>query len=128
MKQRMAKFRFRQFKVYGDIRLLRKQMKEMTKIQFPKEELFSLTKQMWRAMDSIVLNIAEGSDRGTDKDFAHFLNTANTSLNEVVACLDLAMDDKYITENQLNEYIKKLSNVSDQLNALRKKILENPTK
>ena len=75
----MKKFRFRQFKELSG--------------KFPLEEKFSLTNQLWKALDSIILNIAEGADRGTDKDFAHFLNNAHTSLNEVVACIDLALDD-----------------------------------
>ncbi len=70
----MKKFRFRQFQVYKDALLFQKELKELSKRKFPKEEQFCLTSQLCRALDSIILNIAEGSDRGTDKDFAHFLN------------------------------------------------------
>lgn len=86
-------FRFRQFQVYIDARKFDKELKDFSKRKFPKSEQFCLLSQLWRALDSIVLNIAEGSDRGTDKDFAHFLNVALTSLNEVVACLDVALDN-----------------------------------
>lgn len=65
---------------------------------FPKEERFILGDQIIRAVTSIVLNIAEGADRSTDKDFANFLNKSHASLNEVVSCLDVALLEKYIPE------------------------------
>jgi len=83
----MKKFRFRQFQVYKDALQFQKELKDLSRKKFPKEEQFCLISQLWRALDSIILNIAEGTDRGTDKDFAHFLNLSHTSLNEVVAFL-----------------------------------------
>ena len=121
------KFRFREFRVYKDARLFNLELRNLSK-QFPKEELFSLTSQLRRALISIILNIAEGSDRGTDKDFAHFLNNAHTSLNEVVACLDIAFDHGFISQQERSTYLYKASDLADQLTAFRKKLLEKPTK
>ena len=90
------KFRFRKFSVYKDSRKFIIEVKKLSIQKFPKTELYCLTSQLWRALDSVLLYIAEGSDRGTDKDFAHFLNLSHTSLNEVVACLDIALDNGYI--------------------------------
>src|SRR3989442_11062264 len=61
---------------------------------FPFEERFDLTSQARRAANSIVLNIAEGSGRGTKKDFAHFLDMALGSTFETVACF-------FVAENSL---------------------------
>lgn len=70
--------------MYQDARRLNKELKKFSKEKFPQEEQFSLLRQLWRALDSVALNIAEGSNRGSDKDFARFLNNAHTSINEVV--------------------------------------------
>ncbi|MCC6323523.1 four helix bundle protein [Candidatus Nomurabacteria bacterium] len=121
-------FRFRNFKVYQETRKVNMQIKSLVKKKFPKEELYILTSQIHRALDSIILNIAEGSERGTDRDFAHFLNISNGSLHEVVACLDVAFDSKYITEKELNENMELLEGLAHQLTAFRKSLLTKPTK
>ena len=124
----MKKFRFRKFQVYKDSQKFRRELKAFSKIKFPKEEQYCLTSQLWRALDSIILNIAEGSDRSTDKDFANYLNKSHTSLNEVVACLDAAFEDGYISENDVDYYLVKALNIANQLTALRKRLLASPTK
>jgi four helix bundle protein len=52
---------------------------------FPADERFGLTSQMRRAAVSISSNIAEGSSRFSDNDFARFLEIATGSLFEVVS-------------------------------------------
>ena len=47
--------------------------------EFPKEELYGLVSQMRRAVVSIVSNIAEGSRRGSRKDFRQFIIIAYSS-------------------------------------------------
>jgi len=120
-------FRFRKFPVYKEALEFRKEIKELAK-GFPKEELYILFSQIVRAADSIVLNIAEGSDRGTDLDFARFLNTSLTSLNEVVSCLDLALIDNYISGDIHEEFLQKAGSLANQLTAFRKSMIAKPTK
>ena len=115
-------FRFREFPIYNDARKFRKQLKNLSRKKFPKEEQYCLTSQLWRALDSIILNIAEGSERYSDIDFSRFLNTSLTSVNEVVACLDCALDDSYLTEEEHNNYLSKAENLARQLKAFSSKV------
>ena len=115
-------FRFRNFRVYNDVREFRRELKEFSKKKFPKEEQYCLTSQLWRALDSILLNIAEGSGRYSDIDFSRFLNTSLTSLDEVVACLDAALDDKYINEGEHNYFFKKAESICKQLRSFTSKV------
>ncbi len=108
-------FRFHNWKVYTDSREFRKEIKEKILSKISKKEKFELASQLKRALDSVVLNIAEGAYRKSDKDFAHFLNQAQTSLNEVVSCFDLCYDDAYITEEELNYFTEKAENIVKQL-------------
>ena len=115
-------FRFREFPVYKLAREFRKELKGLSRKKFPKEEQFVLRSQLWRALDSILLNIAEGSERYSDVDFSRFLNTAITSVNEVVACLDLALDDRYIDQQDHEYHSDKADNIYRQLRAFSSKV------
>jgi len=120
-------FRFLNFPVYKDAKRFRKEVKQITK-KFPPEERYVLTDQILRAATSIVLNIAEGTDRGTDIDFARYLNNSLTSLNEVVSCLDVAVDEKYLSDEEYKNYLEIAEKLANQLTAFRKSLLDNPTK
>ena len=50
---------------------------------FPKSEVYGLASQMRRASVSIASNIAEGSARGTMRDFRHFIRIAKGSTCEL---------------------------------------------
>jgi four helix bundle protein len=59
---------------------------------FPREEMYGLTSQIRRAAVSISSNIAEGSCRRGDAEFARFLQMAAGSASEVEYQLLLARD------------------------------------
>ena len=64
---------------------------------FPSSENFGLTSQLRRAAVSLPSNIAEGSSRGSTKDFIRFLNIASGSLAEIETQLVIAERIGYIT-------------------------------
>ena len=64
---------------------------------------FGFKDQIQRAAVSVMNNIAEGFERGSNKDFAKFLFIARASTGEVRSMLYLALDQKYITNEQFNE-------------------------
>ena len=70
---------------------------------FPQDERFSLTSQIKRAGDSVVLNIAEGSTGQSTAEFKRFLDIALRSAVEVVACLFLAIARKYINDQSFRK-------------------------
>ena len=50
---------------------------------FPKEEMYGLTSQMWRASVSIPANIAEGFKKKGKADKLRFYNIAQGSIEEM---------------------------------------------
>ena len=94
---------------------------EMVK-KFPAKERFDLTSQARRAANSIVLNIAEGSGRGTKKDFSHFLDRAVGSTFETVACFFLARKQSYISEQDLEEIKRDGEFLSKRINAFKRTV------
>lgn len=115
-------FRFIKFPVYQLAKEFRKEIKNLVKEKFPREEQFHLSDQILRAANSICLNIAEGSNRTSDKDFAHFLNSSLTSLEEVICCLDLALYDGYINNEDYLKFMNKGENMGKQLIGFQKKL------
>jgi four helix bundle protein len=85
---------------------------------FPKDEIFILTSQMKRAADSVVLNITEGSTMLSSKEFSRFLIIANRSALEVVGCLYLARNRKYISEEIFKDFYNKTEKLVAMLQAL----------
>jgi four helix bundle protein len=77
---------------------------------FPKDELYGLTSQLRRATASIPTNIAEGCGRGTDPDFARFLQMAMGSASETDYLLLLSKDLCYLSEA---EYLPLLATVTE---------------
>jgi len=62
---------------------------------------FRLSSQIQGAAGSVMHNIAEGFDSGTNPEFIRFLKLARRSASEVQSELYLALDRKYINQDEL---------------------------
>ena len=97
--------------------------------KLPSEEQFNLSSQIRRAVTSISLNIAEGSTSQTDPEQLRFLSYAHRSLMEVVACLILINENKYINQATFNTLYSDSEKLSAKIlamkNAIRKRSTSN---
>ena len=75
---------------------------------------FGLRDQIQRASVSIMGNVAEGYDRGGDKEFIQFLSVSKGSCGEVKSHLYVALDQQYINPPQFNQ----LYNLADEVGRL----------
>ena len=94
---------------------------ELTK-KFPKDERYVLTAQLKRAVDSVALNIAEGSTGQTNSEFRQFLGYALRSALEVVACLHLGRARGIVGELDFTHFYGKLEELIKMTQALRRSI------
>ena len=79
---------------------------------------YGLSSQIQRASVSVLSNIAEGFEKGYNKEFIRFLYIAKGSIGEVRAQLYVALDLKYIdsdTSTNLSEKSKKISGMISNL-------------
>ena len=98
---------FRQLNIWKEARLLVKEVYLLTK-KFPSDERFGLISQINRCSISVPSNIAEGSARSTNKDFAHFLKISLGSLFELETQLLLSADLNMISESENEELFKRI--------------------
>jgi four helix bundle protein len=73
---------------------------------------FGLRDQIRRASVSVMSNIAEGFERGGDREFAQFLSNAKGSCGEVRCQLYVALDEEYLTETEFEDLYQRSLEVS----------------
>ncbi len=117
----MKGFRFKNFPVYSDIREFIKEIFIITS-KFPPKYQYDLAFQIRKASISILLNLAEGSGRNSDKDFNRFILIAIGSINELIAGLDIALDNNLISQKEYQNLFEKGESIKNQLGGLSKKL------
>ena len=85
---------------------------------FPKHELYALANQIKRAVDSVSLNIVEGSTGLSNAEFKRFLQIANRSALEVVGCLYLAKRRNYIVQEKFQIFYIQIETLVRMIQAL----------
>ena len=117
----MRKFRFLEWKVYKDSKELLVLLLEIVK-RLPKEYRFELGSQIIRSGLSVILNIAEGSGKDTDKELNRYFNISLGSLSETLAAVDVLKDNGFITEEEFDKLFKRIEEISNQLGGFKKKL------
>jgi four helix bundle protein len=94
--------RFEDLNVWQEARSLAKNIYKIASIK-PFSGDFGLRDQIRRASASIMLNIAEGFDSGSDQYFIQFLSYSRRSCSEVQSILYLGLDNSYLNENDFKQ-------------------------
>lgn len=117
----MDTFRFVKFPVYVKSKELF--AKVSNKVENVRD--YSLKDQTKRAALSIILNIAEGSAKKSDKDFARFIQISLGSVNELVACLEVLRDSGLINKSDFLNLFSECESIAKQLGGFSKKLQES---
>ena len=96
---------------------------------FPAAELYGLTRQMRRSSASVATNIAEGSGRNSEREFARFLDIASGSASELEYQFILAHDLDFLDSPEYNRLSANVREVKQMLTSFRQKLTsDKPTK
>jgi four helix bundle protein len=116
-----VRFRFEKLEVWREARAANRVVYKLAR-KFPRHEMFGMASQIRRAVISISSNIAEGSGRNSDKDFAHFLEQAYGSLMETASILYLAFDESYVSEPDLDPLFDALETLAKKIASLNRSL------
>ena len=108
---------FRNYKVWQDAVDYATKVYKVT-TDMPWFEKKGLCDQLQRAVVSISSNIAEGSAKPSDAEFAHFLDTALGSTYEVETQLLIANKVKYIDNDTYQILLNDVVEIEKQLSGL----------
>jgi len=89
---------------------------------FPAKERFGLISQMERSALSIPANIAEGSAKTSNKDFARFLEISIGSSFELETELIVAKNLGYLDDEKYLYFQNKISELQKMINGFKNKL------
>lgn len=116
-----TRFRFERLDVWRKAIELASQVYVATQ-GFPDTERFGLTSQMRRAAVSVSSNIAEGSGRSSDGDFARFIEIAYGSLMEVVSQSYIARQQGILADDEFAELYSTADGLGRMLSTFRTRL------
>ena len=116
--------RFEELMVWQMARLLTKEVyAESGRGRLQKD--FGLRDQLQRAAVSVMSNIAEGFERRSRKDFAHFLGISMASLAETKSLLYVATDLEYLDASTSDRLLARCAQLRISLGSFLKSLRAN---
>lgn len=116
--------RFEDIEAWKEARVL---VREMYR-SFTEIKDYSFKDQIQRASISIMSNISEGFDRGSNREFIQFLIIARGSVSEVKSLSYAALDIGYIDENTFNKISERCYKLTNLLNGFIRYLRNSPRK
>ncbi len=117
----MNKFKFEKLEVWNlSMELAERIVEDL--VSFPEREKFNISSQMQRAVDSIALNIAEGSIGQSNPEFKRFLSYSIRSTAETATCLIKAVRREYISIETFEKRYSSCYEIINKLIALKRSI------
>lgn len=102
--ENVAKFKFERLVIWQMAMEFGEDVNQMAD-RFPKKEMYNLASQIMRAVDSIALNISEGSIGQSNLEFKKFMGYAIRSHAEVVTCLHKALRRDYVSRTSVSRLL-----------------------
>ena len=109
--------RFEDLEIWQEARELCRRLFEITSVS-PFCSDFKLKDQIRGSSGSVMDNIAEGFERGGNKEFIQFLSIAKGSSGETRSQSYRAFDYKYINQDILDDLILRTTQLSKKISAL----------
>jgi four helix bundle protein len=109
--------RFEDLEIWKEARELCKFIKKLT-TETPLSKDYKLRDQMRDSSGSIMDNIAEGFERGGNKEFSQFLSISKGSCGEIRSQGYRAYDFEYITQDSPDEIFKRTLKLSSKISRL----------
>lgn len=117
----MEKFKFEKLIIWQKAMDFGETINQLAK-KFPEREKFNLASQILRAVDSVALNISEGSIGQSNPEQRKYIGYSIRSLAEVVTCLFKAKRRDYMKETEFTELYNEAYHLMNMMSAFRKNI------
>jgi len=111
--------RFEDIEAWSKARVLTREIYSVTRTPSFRRD-FALVDQIRRASLSVMLNIAEGFGRRTDREFSRYLSIANSSAAEVQSALYVALDQQYLDQAEFGRLYDLCGEIRRMINGLQK--------
>ena len=110
---------FRDLEVYKLSRELSKEIFQISKSSFPKEEMYSLTDQIRRSSRSVGAQISEAwAKRKYEKHFISKLTDADGEQQETQHWIETALDCNYLNESTVKNLLEGYASVGRMINSM----------